>query len=249
MADRKSDWDYGLRIRGLTPRSMPLARVGEYLKAYASLLGDGNQPKYAGIVKGSALLRSSIPSECKSATRLRLLSARQPAAIDDGVARAVDLLADMLAADEAIGDLEDRQGAVILEFARRDVAPTPEPIVQDTGVIDGVVVSLVGIDDTVHLRLLDSESRSHRVTVRDIGEARKLARYFRGEVLRIHVHGTWKRTHGGTWEPHALYLDHFEELGDELAGELLSQLSSLEGNRWATMEDPQALLRQLRGED
>ena len=250
MAGKKHDWDYALRIRGATPRSMPLARLGEYLKVYAALLGDDNEPKFAGVVKGSALLRASIASERKTATHRRLLLIRTAAAHDENLIRAHDQLADMLATDKASGGVEDRDGAVILEFTRRDVdLARPEHIVQDTGVIDGVVVSLVGIDDTVHLRLLDSENQSRKVTVRDINEARKLARYFRGGVLRVHVHGTWKRTGEGAWEPHALYLDRFEELGDEPASELLTELSALEGNRWSTMDDPQALLRRLKDND
>lgn len=248
MAGKKDDWDYALRIRGVTPRAMSLTRLGEYMKAYAALLGQGNEPKFAGIVKGSVLLRASIPSERQTETRKRLLSVR--VAANDDLMRAHDLLVDMLATDSVSGDIEDRNGVVVIEFSRRSLEPAQsEVIVQDTGIIDGVVVSLVGIDDTVHLRLLDSEQTSQKITVRDITEARKLARHFRGEVLRVHVHGTWKRTGEGRWEAHALYLDHFEELGGESATELLNVLSALEGNRWASMDDPQAELRRIRGDD
>jgi hypothetical protein len=248
MAGKKDIWDYALRIRGTTPRAMSLLRLSEYMKAYAALLGQGNEPKFAGVVKGSVLLRASVPSERQTETRLRLLSARSAA--NDDLMRAHDQLADMLATDSVSGDVEDRNGAVVLEFSHRNPEPAqPEVIVQDTGIIDGVVVSLVGIDDTVHLRLLDSEQTSQKITVRDIGEARKLARHFRGDVLRVHVHGTWKRTGEGRWEAHALYLDHFEELGGESASELLNELSALEGNRWASMDDPQGELRRIRGDD
>jgi len=68
-------------------------------------------------------------------------------------------------------------------------------------------------------------------------------------VLRAHVHGTWKRTADAKWEPYALYLDRIEELTDEPASAILSRLSALPGNRWATMGDPQALLRIIRGDD
>jgi len=248
MAGKKDNWDYALRIRGATPRAMLLSRLGEYMRAYAALLGQGNEAKFAGIVKGSVLLRASVPSERQTETRLRLLSMR--VAANDDLMRAHDQLADMLATDAVSGDVEDRNGVVVLELShRKPETAQPEVIVQDTGIIDGVVVSLVGIDDTVHLRLLDSEQTSQKITVRDIAEARKLARHFRGEVLRVHVHGTWKRTGEGVWEPHTLYLDHFEELGGESASELLNELSALEGNRWASMDDPQGELRRIRGDD
>lgn len=246
MTGKKDDWDYALRIRGATPRGLALARLGEYLRAYAELLGDAVEPHFAGVVKGSALLRASIPPEHKLNAQARLVLVKLDA--DDATIGVVDTLAKMLDRDGFIGGIEDRAGAVILEFPKRAKQAEPrEYIVQDSGVIDGVVVGLVGVDDTVHVRLLDSTSKIHKVTVRGIAKAWSLATYFRGTTLRVHVHGTWKRTSEGVWEPHSLYLDRFEELDDEPASEILSRLSALPGNRWSTMEDPEALLRSLRG--
>jgi hypothetical protein len=252
MAGKTDAWDYALRIRGVTPRGLLLSRLGEYMRAYAALLGEGNEPKFAGIVKGSAVLRASVPSEQRAPTRRRLLvvSSRSAATPEDLAAqRARDQIADMLQQDQSTGDVEDPTGAVILKFERRNpAADQREYIVHDTAVIDGVVVSLRGIDDTVHLQLLDSEKCTHNVVVRDIAEARKLARHFRGDKLRARVHGTWRRTPEGEWKPHNLYLDGFEELSDASAGEVLDALASLGGERWSTMDDPQLLVRQLRGD-
>ena len=248
MVGRKHDWDYALRIRGTTPRAVPLARLGEYLKAYAALLGDANSPTYAGVVNGSALLRASVEPDRKAQTRTRLLAVS--AGVDDALLKANDTLAQMLAADGLSGAVEDRSGAVILEFRRPDLDPDAmEHVVQDVGIVDGVVVGLQGIDDTVHLRLLGGDGQSIKVTVRDLAQARQLAVHFRGEMLRVHLHGSWKRGPEGRWEPHAIYLDRFEELSDEPVGELLSRLSALPGNRWATMDAPHELLRRLRGDD
>ena len=121
MAARKHDWDYALRIRGTTPRAVPLARLGEYLKAYAALLGDANSPTYAGVVNGSALLRASVEPDRKAQTRTRLLAVS--AGVDDALLKANDTLAQMLAADGLSGAVEDRSRAVILEFRRPDLEP------------------------------------------------------------------------------------------------------------------------------
>lgn len=59
MAGKRTDWDFALRIRGVTPRTLPMARLADYLKAWAVLLGDVNEPQFAGIVNGSAVLRAS----------------------------------------------------------------------------------------------------------------------------------------------------------------------------------------------
>lgn len=250
MSRKLDTWDYALRIHGVTPKSVALARLGEYLKAYAVLLGTSNQPAYAGVVKGSARLRASIPVEHRTETRVRLLSVSHEvdfgnvASNDDSAIRARNSLADMLARDGLSGELEDREGAVILRFEKpKPQMQAVEPIVHDTGVIDGVVIALGGIDDTVHLRLLTRPGEEVKLTLRDLNEARKAARHFRGDTVRAHVHGTWKRTSAGRWEPHSPYLDRIEELSDEAGGDLLTRLSALPGNRWSTMADPQTLLR------
>lgn len=248
MAGKRNEWDYALRIRGATPRGLSLSRLAEYLKAYASLLGDSNEPTFAGVVRGSALLRASVPHHRKLETKVRLITAKLDA--DEGLIRVVDSLAHMMSRDGFSGDIEDRQGAVILEFRRPTAAvELREQVIHDVGVIDGVVVGLVGIDDTVHVRLQSSDGQTSKVTVRDLAIARQLALHFRGDAIRAHVHGSWKRNSEGVWEPLALYLDRFDELSDEPAGEILSRLSSLPGNRWATMDDPDGLLRNIRSDD
>lgn len=256
MADSRAHWDFALRIRGVTPRSVPMSRLAEYLKQFAALLGEGNEPRFAGITQGSARLRSAVPYQHRLETKIRLMAVGgkliddAPTESNDSAARAASTIAAMLEDDGVSGEVEERSGEVLLRFPRRVDRETPkEYVVQDVGVIDGVVVGLVGIDDTVHLRLQDSSGQTNKVTLRDLGLARELGKHFRGDMLRVHVHGTWKRTAEGRWEPHALYLDRYEELSDEPANAILSRLSALPGNRWTTMNDPDTLLRSLREDE
>jgi hypothetical protein len=252
MAPKRIEWDFAFRIRGITRDSMPMGRLAEYIRVYAELLGDSNDPRFVGVVKGSALVRARVPVDRQLDTKIRLMSITGDVARADESSgrRAYATLAEMMATDGLSGDIEDRTGAIILKFERpRRVDAPKEYIVKDSGVLDGVLISLVGMDDTVHLRLQDVGGRTHKVTVRDIAMARRVATHFRDAPLRVHVHGTWKRTAEGKWEPYALYLDRFEELSDEPASAILSHLSGLPGNRWAAMEDPQAFLRDLRGSD
>lgn len=246
MAGKRTDWDFALRIRGVTPRTLPMARLADYLKAWAVLLGDGNEPQFAGIVKGSAVLRASLPADSRLTTKVRLLSAN--AGTDESAVKSAAAIAEMMGRDRVHGEVQDRTGAVILEFRPRERVALPEYVMHDTAVVDGVVISLVGADDTVHLRLQDSDGSVFKVTVRSLETARNLAQHFRGEVLRAYVHGTWTRTAEGSWQPNSLYLDRFDVLDDEPASAILSRLSALPGNRWATMESPDQLLRQLRGD-
>lgn len=249
MSGKRVEWDFAFRIRGVTPKTLPMARLAEYLRVYAELLGEGNEPRFAGIVSGSALMRAQLPYDKRLDVKLRLMSAESNAAPGPGYS-AVEKLSDMLEHDGLTGEVEDRQGAVILQFRRPERKDAPaEHVVYDTGVLDGVLVGLVGLDDTVHLRLQDVGGKTYKVILRDIGMARQLARHFRGDPLRAHVHGSWKRTADGQWVPHALYLDRFEETSDEPASAILARLSGLPGNRWSTMDDPERLLRDLRSDE
>ena len=248
MATNGRTWDYALRLRGVSPSTVRLARLGEYMKRYAELLGDVNETLFAGVVRGSAVLRARVSPARKSETHVRLLAAK--AGTDGPSVKARDVLAELLARDGVTASLEDPSGAVILEFKRSaPKSQQAEQIVHDVGVIDGVVVGLVGIDDTVHLKLLTSEGDTPSITVRDLAAARRIAPHFRGDVLRVHVHGTWRRNADGKWEPWVLYLDRVEELTNEPAAELLTRLALLPGNRWSTMADPQQLLRAIRSDD
>jgi len=68
-------------------------------EAWAALLGEGNEPHFAGIVKGSAVLRASVPSSHRLATKVHLLSAQS--GVDEHVTRSVMALADMRQRDKA----------------------------------------------------------------------------------------------------------------------------------------------------
>lgn len=222
-----------------------MGRLGEYIRAWAALLGDGNEPQFAGVVKGSAVLRASIPMSSRLTTKIRLISAKVGS--DEGAARAASVISEMLQHDLVAGEVRDRAGALILEFPRLGPVALPSVFMQDVAVVDGVVVSMVGADDTVHLRLQDVGGLTYKVTVRNLEAARQLARHFRGETVRAHVHGTWMRSPDGQWQPHTLYLDRFELLDDEPAASILARLSVLPGNRWATMDDSDRLLDEIRG--
>lgn len=241
-------WDYALRIRGVTPRSLSMLRLAEYLEKWAQLIGEENRPVFGGVVRGSAVLRASVPFDRKLDTRSRIVSAKVGA--NPAASRAAESIERMMASDGARGQVEDRTGAVIYEFRKPMVEPTPaEHVVPDVGVIDGTVVGIAGIDDTVHVRLQEGSGAVSNVSVRDMRLARHLATHFRGQPIRVHVHGTWKRDAAGVWSAHSLYADRLEELDSRTADVVLDELAAIPGNGWATVDEPEALWRTIRGED
>jgi hypothetical protein len=242
-------WDYALRIRGTTPQGIPLAKLAEYLKEFANLLGEAQRPVFGGIVKGSALLRSAVPPDANPTVRLRLVEAKLDPETNPG--RHAGNIEKLMERDNTRGQVEDRNGAVILEFSpkKKTAEVQKEYFIQDTGIIDGIVVSIAGVDDTVHIKLQATTGGTQSVVLRDIEMARQLAHHFRADPIRMYVHGSWKRTAKGNWEPNMLYVDRFEELDDRSAKEVLQQLAELPGNKWASMSDPSAFLKELRGAD
>jgi len=73
------------------------------------------------------------------------------------------------------------------------------------------------------LRLRDHGGIEHKVVLRDLAMARELASRFRAGLVRVHVHGTWRRTVEGKWEAHQVYADCIEELDDLSAKEVFAE--------------------------
>jgi hypothetical protein len=245
MAARK-DWDYALILKGTTPSKLHMAKLAEYLRDWAGLLGEGNNPVFRGVVRGSVELRFKVEETRKVEAKVRLVQAKtQP---DAAAARYVDSLNRSMVRDGLSGRVENPQGDVILELnqAKKREAER-EYVIPDTGTIDGVVVSIGGIDDTVHVRIQEASGAVWSVALRDMQVARRFASCFRGDPIRVMVHGTWKRTTEGAWEPHNLFADSFEELDGSSVRAVMDELRDIPSNGWAEMDDPVAFWKDVRG--
>jgi hypothetical protein len=156
-----------------------------------------------------------------------------------------------MAGDGANGIILDRNEKTIVELPGRaaEAEPTREYTMTDVGFIDGVVVGIAGVDDTVHIRIQEASGATHSIDLRDLGRAREVAQHFRGDPVRVHVHGTWKRCADGTWLPHTVHFDRFEVLDMGTAREVFDALSAIPGNGWADVPDPDALWKSMRTND
>ncbi|NRF68668.1 hypothetical protein HLB44_16875 [Aquincola sp. S2] len=249
---RRADWDFALRIRGVSLSTLQLGRLAEYLGRFADLLGDDGRPVFAGVVKGSVVLRvKERNTRLVSTTRQRL---RKAANDDEAPGRsAYERLTSLLRSDGARGAVVDEKNDEVIVFPS---LPQPsisaEVVVADVADIDGVVVAVEGVDDTAHIRLLDPSTKAiTSVQVRDMALARQAAACFRGAALRIRVHGTWKRTPEGNWVPNSLYADAIEQLDQRSAVEVFGDLGAIRHTGWANMskEDASKLLDDIRGRE
>lgn len=247
---KAKEWDFALKIRGITPRGLPLARMAEYLKEFASLLGEEGKPVFAGIVAGSVIIRARETTSVPPAlirTRMKLARSDREAPGGRNYAR----LNELMAGDAASGIVLDRDENTVIELPGRQVAaPAPrEYTMFDTGFIDGVVVGITGVDETVHIRIQELSGATHSIDLRDLSRAREVAQHFRAGTLRVHVHGTWKRLADGSWVPFAVHFDRFEILDEGSAREVFDALAAIPGNGWADVADPDDLWRSMRAND
>jgi len=245
----KRHWDYALQIKGVSFNTLGLSRLADYMKEFALLLGEDARPTFAGAVKGSVVLRALDHGEHPVLTKSRV---RQAALKEESPGRAAyEKITLLMSRDGARGQIVDHSDNVLATFSPTKPAndEAPEIIIPDEGEIDGVVVGVSGADDTAHVRLQDTSGAIHSITVRDMTLARALATRFRGNSIRMHVHGTWKRTLAGAWEPHALYGDRFDDLDQSNAYETFLELAAIPGNGWATTEDADEVWKKIRGLD
>lgn len=222
-------------------------KFAEYVREFSALLGNDPDIRFAGLVKGSAVLRASVSGQAQSNVQVRLLEAKTLP--DSQAAEQARKICKVLRQDGLRAELLDRRNNKILEFDGIVAAnePAKEVIVQDSGTVDGIVVGIEGADDTVHVRLRDMNDTESRVIVRDMSVARELAHRFRDQPVRMHVHGTWKRDAiTGVWSPHKLYADSFADMDNSTPLEIFERLRSIPGNGWSDVEDPLTAWRSVR---
>ena len=59
--------------------------------------------------------------------------------------------------------------------------------------------------------------------------------------------GIWERSPEGTWKLKKLKVESFQELETAKVSDVVSRLQSIGGLKWADMEDPHGVARDLRG--
>lgn len=243
----EKDWDFKLRVLGTTPDTIPLERLGKYMVEFAKLLGSASEPTFAGTMKQSASTMAKVRYPEKALARI-VQSKNEPLS---NPGRALERIQELIDDDKLPGaELQDRRDNVIYLFKSSPMeTPVTQTLIQ-TATLDGIVVGLVGADDTMHLHLRDWMDRDIKVIVTDEAVAREMLQHFRGPTLRVSVNGVWKRTdHGWIPENNKAKVVGFEKLDDAPLDEIFKRFAAVPDNGWRQMSNPQAFLADLRGED
>lgn len=224
-----SEYIYTFRIDAFTPDTIPMARLAEYMAALADLVGFEQSTHFVRVQKGSANLLHKIDAPDAPKVERRLQVATTPDAPKD-VAKAMKTLDDLLAEDNAKGEMISPTGAVIIPFPGRDrPKPLVFPAIRQDGSIDGQVVSVGGRDATAHVILQDGPvTYSHIDLKRDV--ARELGALLYGPKVRLFGRGRWERSPDGSWKLLSFSVDRFEVLDEAPLAAVLRELRELPGN-------------------
>jgi hypothetical protein len=127
--------EHRFRIDAFTPATLPMERLAEYMTEFAKLLGEAQHVHFVDVGEGSAILRARVEPVAVPKVERRINAVRQGNG-DASTIKILKSLDDMLANDNAIGQLLDEAGAEIILFQGRN---RPKPLVFGPIRADGVL--------------------------------------------------------------------------------------------------------------
>lgn len=139
----------------------------------------------------------------------------------------------------------DDEGAEIIVFPGKD---RPRPMTygpfNQEGTLDGILISVSGADQTVHLQLQNGDIKYTGIdTTRET--ARRLAMHMY-EPVRIFGTGRWLRDQEGNWSLKKFRVDNFEVLATDNLKDAIGKMRQAEGSQWKNIDDPIGALKALR---
>jgi hypothetical protein len=237
--------EYRYIIDAFTPDTLPMARLAEYMRELALLLGEPERVHFARIDRGSAVLVSKIDPPAVWTVHERVEGLIDGTAPED-VRTAFRKLDMMLANDNAVGRLVGPLAEVI-EFPGR-MRPKPQvygPFNQD-GTLDGRLVRIGGRTKDIRALLDDGHRVYPCVVIKE--QAKRLAAHL-FETVRVTGRGRWTREEDGHWKLHGFKVLSFEVLSERPLAEVVAELRRVQGSGWSEMEDPYEEMARLRGNE
>lgn len=237
---------YTLHIDAYTPETIPMARLAQYMQNLAVLLGHESAVHFESLKPGSTRLVTRIDHENVPKVASQLDQIRRGEGSPE--ARAAQSEIDrLLAEDNATGRIYagDDESAEVIAFpgVTRSRPVSYGPFNQE-GSLDGVLISVSGADQTVHLQLKNGDTKHTNIdTNRDM--ARRMAKHMY-EPIRIHGTGRWLRDQNGDWILRRFRVESFTVLRADDLRDAVNELREVGGGDWQTIKDPVDALRALR---
>lgn len=240
--------EQGFAIDGLTPETLSMERLADYLGELARLLGHKEAVHFRAVEPGSAVLAYRVDESEAAAVALRLAATETGEGPEEAM-KAYRALNRKLARDNATARVIDQGGGIVIRFPGREAALSEAfgPFVQ-RGSLDGMVVRVGGRDETAHVTLEDRGA--HWVGCQVTRElASELGRHLYQGQVRVHGVGRWRRDRDGAWHLDRFRIESFEPLAETSLAETVARLRQVPGNEWPGLPDPWGALRALREDE
>lgn len=231
-------------IEGTTPHIIPMARLAEYLKELSILLGNKQHVHFLRVETGSLPCIMEVDQEKEESVISRVKKAVLSKGPREAV-RANSTLRAMLKKDEFSAEFKTERGETFASYplAKERKEETFGPFRQD-GFLDGIIVRLGGIDETLPVHLI-YEGRTYICNAgREI--VRQLGPYIWGNPIRVHGEGKWYRNTQGLWELQFFDIQSFEPLEATTLSDAVTALRAIPDNGLMSLKDPLAEMQKLR---
>jgi len=239
------DHEYRFKMDAYTPETIPMARLAEYMRDLAILLGEREAVHFVKVRKGSTILVHKIEREAVSKVEERVASVRSGSGPPDAL-QAERSINRRLRDDNASGVLIRGARATIIRFPGREAGELSFGTFLEEGSIDGIVIRIGGETDPcpVHLQSLD-ETQTYLCDV-DRSMARALAAYLFDREVRVRGVGRWQRDENGVWSLERFRIRSFDPLDDLPLRAVVANLRTIAGSNWPKLDDPWAELDRIR---
>ena len=233
------------RISSLTPETLSIGRLAEYLECLSELYGSEDHVHFKCVEKGSAVLVAETDKHAvnKITYRLRLIKGDKS---EPKVQRTYRKINELLYNDNSTAEvtLSTEKGEII-KFP--GIAPKEEISVTQPVEIDGVVIRIGGTDKTIPVHIRDIEGNIIHCNIKGEEEAKKLSKHYLDGTLRITGTGKMTRNEDGVWKLSDVMISSFAKVNDEPLEKVIKSIVDIEGNGWKTLDNPISEWQEIRG--
>ena len=221
-----------------------MERLAEYLKEFATLLGNEANVHFDKVEKNCAALASYSDHTVTPKIRRRLEEVIEGSAPKTAI-KSNSAIDEMMCADNAVGYVDFGGKTKLIEFPGRKRAPQQRiGPVQRRSVMEGQIFQIGGKDETINVHLCNPQkpSETYRAEV-SISLARRLMPYFLVGKVRLFGEADWYRTDAG-WlmSPNSFTALDFAPLVDCGLGVTINSVREI----FADVKSDASLLEELR---
>jgi hypothetical protein len=223
-----------------TPETIPMARLAEYLRELAAILGETKAVHFLRLEASSTVVVHRVEREAVPKVQDRATAVARRRASRDAM-RAYRTINRMLRADNGAGVLQAPTGVEIIRFPGIRETERFGTVTQQC-FVDGEVVRIGGTRERVPITL-----RSEGELVADCYTSRATAKRLAAhlfEPVRLFGNGRFAREGEGAWKLEYFVFENFTELADQSLASVIEALRAIPGGEWG--EDALDELRLIR---